>query len=95
MRSAEVAARAGVNVETLRYYQRRGLLEEPARLDSGYRWWGHEWVRVVRFIKAAQNVGFTLAQIATLLDLAAGGGDSCESVQVPGLRRRPSRLLHL
>jgi DNA-binding transcriptional MerR regulator len=78
MRSAELAAAAGVNVQTLRYYERRGLLPEPARLDSGYREWGPESVRIVRFVKRAQRLGFTLEEIRTLLELATGGPDSCE-----------------
>ncbi|MGH9086684.1 MAG: MerR family transcriptional regulator [Acidimicrobiales bacterium] len=77
MRSAEVASEAGVNVQTLRYYERRGLLAEPERLDSGYRAYGPEAVRVVRFVKRAQGLGFSLEEIESLLVLAAGGPASC------------------
>jgi DNA-binding transcriptional MerR regulator len=81
MRSAQVAAEAGVNIQTLRYYQRRGLLPEPDRLGSGYREWGHEAVRIVRFVKRAQRLGFTLEEVAVLLELAAGGPDSCDAAR--------------
>ena len=81
MRIGEVAARAGVNVETLRYYERRGLLAEPARRPSGYRSYDERSVRVVRFIKRAQELGFTLADIEELLRLAEGGSASCHEVR--------------
>ena len=68
MRSAQVAAEAGVNVQTLRYYERRGLLAEPDRLDSGYRAYGPEAVRVVLFVKSAQLLGFSLEEIESLLE---------------------------
>ena len=69
MRIGEVAAQAGVNVQTLRYYERRGLLEEPERRPSGYRTYAPEVVRLVLFIKKAQDLGFTLKEIAELLRL--------------------------
>lgn len=81
MRSAEVAHAAGVNPQTLRYYQRRGLLAEPDRLDSGYRSWDDTAVRTVRFVKHAQQLGFSLEEIASLLELAGGGPDSCETAR--------------
>jgi MerR family transcriptional regulator, mercuric resistance operon regulatory protein len=69
LRIGEVAARAGVNVQTLRYYERRGLLEEPDRRPSGYRTYPPDAVRVVRFIKRAQDLGFTLREVEELLRL--------------------------
>jgi Hg(II)-responsive transcriptional regulator len=81
MRIGEVATRAGVNVETLRYYERRGLLSEPTRQASGYRAYDEEAVRVVRFIKRAQELGFTLAEVEGLLRLADGGPESCREVR--------------
>jgi DNA-binding transcriptional MerR regulator len=81
MRSAQVAAEAGVNVQTLRYYERRGLLSEPERLVSGYRAYGPEAVRIVRFVKRAQQLGFSLEEIDSLLDLAAGGPESCDAAR--------------
>jgi MerR family transcriptional regulator, mercuric resistance operon regulatory protein len=81
MRSSQVAAEAGVNVQTLRYYERRGLLAEPQRLPSGYRAYGSDAVRRVRFVKRAQQLGFSLEEIDGLLELAAGGPRSCETAR--------------
>jgi Hg(II)-responsive transcriptional regulator len=81
MRTGEVAAQAGVNVQTLRYYERRGLLPEPARRESGYRVYGPDAVRRVRFIKRAQELGFGLAEAESLLALAAGGPESCDAAR--------------
>lgn len=74
MRIGEVAERAGVNVETLRYYERRGLLPEPARSPAGHRAYDDETVRFVRAIKEAQGLGFTLAEIEELLRLGRRSG---------------------
>ena len=81
MRIGQVANRAGVNVETLRYYERRGLLPEPARAASGYRRYPDDSVQVVRFIKRAQQLGFSLSEIEDLLRLAGGGPQSCREVR--------------
>jgi MerR family transcriptional regulator, mercuric resistance operon regulatory protein len=81
MRTSELAMRAGVNVQTLRYYERRGLLAAPPRSGSGYRAYPSDAVRVVRFVKRAQQLGFTLEEIEELLHLAGGGPDSCEAAR--------------
>lgn len=78
VRSGEVAGKAGVNVQTLRYYERRGLLARPKRLDSGYRAYAPETVDSVRFIKRAQELGFALSEIESLLDLSRGGPSDCD-----------------
>ncbi len=70
LRSGQVAAAAGVNLQTLRYYERRGLLEEPVRSLGGHRLYPSEAVTTLRVIKAAQRLGFTLAEISELLDTA-------------------------
>jgi DNA-binding transcriptional MerR regulator len=83
-----------VNPQTLRYYERRGLLAEPVRSPAGYRAYPVEAVRRVRFIKRAQVLGFSLAEVESLLDLAQGGPDSCDRVRalaaekIADLRRR-------
>lgn len=87
MRTGEVASEAGVNVQTLRYYERRGLLPEPRRRESGYRVYGRDAVEIVRFIKRAQELGFTLDEIETLFDFMAGGPDDCEQVRQLALGR--------
>ena len=81
VRTSEVAAQAHVNAQTLRYYERRGLLPKPERSNSGYRTYTPEAVRVVRFVKRAQQLGFTLDEIAELLHLAQGGPTSCEEAK--------------
>lgn len=68
MRSGELAAAAGVNVQTLRYYERRGLLDEPDRTLGGHRVYPAQTVTVLRVIKAAQRLGFTLDDVAELLE---------------------------
>lgn len=69
LRAGQVAAAAGVNRETLRYYERRGLLAEPARSPGGHRLYPTEAVTVLRVVKAAQRLGFTLDEVADLLKM--------------------------
>lgn len=68
LRTGEVAEQAGVNVQTLRYYERRGLLREPARSIGGHRLYPPDTVALLRVIKAAQRLGFTLGEVAELID---------------------------
>jgi MerR family transcriptional regulator, mercuric resistance operon regulatory protein len=68
LRTGEVAERAGVNVQTLRYYERRGLLAEPVRSHGGHRLYPADTVALLAVIKAAQRLGFTLDEVAELLD---------------------------
>jgi MerR family mercuric resistance operon transcriptional regulator len=81
MRTREVADRAGVNTQTLRYYERRGLLAEPPRSAAGYRDYPASAVAVLRFVKRAQELGFSLVEIEELLALAEGGPDSCDAAR--------------
>lgn len=69
LRRGQVAAAAEVNIETLRYYERRGLLAEPERSPGGHRLYPAEAVTVLRVIKAAQRLGFTLDEVGDLLEL--------------------------
>ena len=71
LRAGQVAGAAGVNVETLRYYERRGLLAEPDRSLGGHRLYSEDIVTRLRVIKAAQRLGFTLDEVAGLIE--AGG----------------------
>ena len=64
-----LAKRGSVNVETIRYYQRRGLLQEPSKPSGGFRLYPQESVKRVLFIKKSQSLGFTLEEILGLLDL--------------------------
>ncbi len=68
LRPGQVARAAGLNVETLRYYERRGLIDSPDRSLGGHRLYPEKTVTTLRVIKTAQNLGFTLAEVAELLD---------------------------
>jgi MerR family copper efflux transcriptional regulator len=72
----QVARRAGVGVETVRFYEREGLLEQPARRASGYRQYGADAVARLRFIRRAKELGFTLKEIGELLALRVEPGTS-------------------
>jgi len=82
MRVGEVAERAGVNVETLRYYERRGLLPAPDRDPSGHRRYDEDTVRLLRAIKEAQAVGFTLGEIAEYLRASRRSASPSEALRV-------------
>lgn len=71
MTIARLAEKGGVGVETVRYYQRRGLIGEPERPAGGIRRYGDDDVRRLRFVRSAQGAGFTLAEIGELLELDA------------------------
>lgn len=71
LRPGQVAAAAGINLETLRYYERRGLLDRPERTLGGHRVYPAEAVTALRIIKSAQRLGFTLTEVAELLDVVA------------------------
>ncbi len=77
----EVAGRAGVNKETVRYYEKRGLIPEPDRRRSGYRIFTKRHIDQIKFIKRAQELGFTLSEIKELLELRLDGSISCEHVR--------------
>jgi Hg(II)-responsive transcriptional regulator len=81
MRTSELAGRAGVNSETLRYYERRGLLVKPPRTSGGYRDYPAATVELLRFIKGAQELGFTLDEVKELLHLNGGGPDGCDAAR--------------
>ena len=83
MRIGQLAQRAGVNVETLRYYERRGLLAEPPRGPNGHRRYDEETVRFVRAVKEVQGLGFTLAEIEEYLGLSRlGPGRASDELRV-------------
>lgn len=76
----KLAQLAAVGVETVRFYERRGLLEAPARRPSGYRQYSTDAVARLRFIRRAKELGFTLPEIRQLLDLRLDPADSCSEV---------------
>ena len=76
-----LAQEAGVHVETVRYYERRRLLARPPEPASGYRIYPREAIRRIRFIKRAQQLGFSLREIGELLSLRAAPRSRCAQVQ--------------
>lgn len=81
----QVAQRAGVNTETVRFYQRQKLLEQPERPRQGFRRYGEDAVARIRFIKRAQELGFTLKEAAWLLALEEGR--SCAKARALAARK--------
>jgi len=82
MTIGQAARAAGVNVETIRYYERRGLIARPPRpADGGFRHYSPGTVRCVRFIKDAQGIGFSLAEISELLSLRVHPDATCRDVR--------------
>ncbi len=81
MTIGQVAKRAGVNVETVRFYEREGLIGEPPRRPSGYRQFGPDVVRRIRFIQRAKELGFSLREIGELLALRVSRGQTCADVK--------------
>ena len=81
MKIGEIAKAAGVNVQTLHYYERVGILKPSSRLDSGYRDYNSSAIRIIRFIKHAQELGFSLDEIQGLLGLSVDKKSKCERVQ--------------
>lgn len=81
LKIGEVADRGGVNLETIRYYEREGLLPKPPRLPSGYRMFPESAVSRVRFIKRAQELGFSLAEIKELLSIQIDPNKECADVK--------------
>lgn len=103
-----LARAAGVNIETVRYYERRGLLPEPPRRDSGYRAYDPGAVDRLRFIRSAQELGFTLDEIGALLALRVDAHATSADVRrhaqdkvadidrkLAALRQMRAALLHL
>lgn len=79
MRIGEVAKQAGVSVDTVRFYERRGVLPAPARKPSGYRVFTPSAVERIRLARAMQALGFTLDEVVDTLHVHDAGGATCES----------------
>ena len=80
-KTSEVAKQGGVNLETIRYYERRGLLPKPSRTPAGYRAFGTDAVRRLRFITHAQELGFSLKEVKELIALRVDARTSCADVR--------------
>ena len=87
MRIGELAALAGVPAATVRYYERRGLIAEPPRTGSGYREYAPGTAERIRFIRRAQDLGFSLEEIDELLELRVRDPRSCASVEARTRRK--------
>lgn len=83
----QVAKRTQVTVETVRFYEKRGLIVAPQRSNAGYRQYPEETVKRVRFIQNAKEVGFTLKDIAELLALRQEPGTSCIDIKLHATKR--------
>ncbi|HEL3255592.1 heavy metal-responsive transcriptional regulator [Stenotrophomonas riyadhensis] len=81
MKIGELAHRACVNIDTVRYYERHGLLPAPQRMASGYRFYGPEDVERLRFVRRAKTLGFTLSEIRELLSLSTHPDDDMAGIK--------------
>jgi Cd(II)/Pb(II)-responsive transcriptional regulator len=80
MRIGELARQAGVDVQTVRYYEREGLLDAPARTGSGYRTYGAEHLERLNFVRHCRSLDMPLAEIKRLIQLSRDARVSCEQV---------------
>ncbi len=81
LRSGTLAKLAGISADTLRLYERKGLISAPLRAANGYRCYSHDAVARVRMIRAALSIGFTLDELAKILKLRDAGGAPCHRVR--------------
>ncbi|MGE0440856.1 MAG: heavy metal-responsive transcriptional regulator [Gemmatimonadales bacterium] len=81
LKIGQVAKAAEVNIETIRYYERRGLFPNPQRTTAGYRQYDNDAVRRLKFVKRAQDLGFSLKEIKELLALRVRHGAACTAVE--------------
>jgi DNA-binding transcriptional MerR regulator len=86
-RSGELARKAGVSVDTLRHYERRGLLPAPKRLSNGYRLYAPEALERVLLVQCALSLGFTLAELSAFLGARGGGRLPCREVHRTAIER--------
>jgi Hg(II)-responsive transcriptional regulator len=86
MKIGTVARKAGFSVDTVRYYERRGLINPATRSASGYRQYSTEDIRRLRFIQHAKELGFTLEEIRQLLALRSGGSDCTRVRQIAEIK---------
>jgi MerR family Zn(II)-responsive transcriptional regulator of zntA len=84
----KLAALADVSANAVRFYEREGLMEVPAKTESGYRSYGPEAVQRLRFIKQAQHCGFTLAEIQALLELRDKSFSCCNDVRTKVIEKK-------
>jgi len=98
LKIGEVAKLGDVGIETLRFYERQGLIDRPARTESGYRLYDRTVLEQIEFIKRAQTLGFSLAEIARIIAERRAGGSPCLEVRQivrERLRELDARLVEL
>jgi Hg(II)-responsive transcriptional regulator len=81
MKIGAIAKRSGIGIETIRFYEREGLLQKPLRQPSGYRQFDESTLERLEYIRSAKELGFTLSEIRTLLELSFSAHASCEHIQ--------------
>lgn len=81
LKIGELSRQTGIGIETLRFYEKSGLLDKPARTYSGYRMYSSDVLDRLKFIKQAQVLGFSLDEIKKLIDDARGGHSPCDEVR--------------
>lgn len=81
LQRAELARRSGCNLETIRYYEKIGMMPEPPRTASGYRVYDEQHVARLRFILRGRELGFSIEELRGLLDLVDGGTQTCAEVK--------------
>lgn len=81
LKIGEVAKQTGIGVETLRFYERSGLLDAPVRTEAGYRLYGADALATLEFIKRAQMLGFTLSEIKRIIEESRSGESPCDEVR--------------
>ena len=95
------SAMSGVNIETIRYYEREGVIPRAPRTPTNRRLYGDEDIARLRFVKRCRNLGFSIPDIRTLLDLSAGNDAPCADVKalgerhLRGVRRKLDELVNL
>jgi len=87
MKIGELASKAEVNIDTVRYYERQGLLPAPQRLSSGYRQYAPEDVTRLRFVRRAKALGFTLHEIRDLLELSSQRGEDMAGMKAAAVQK--------
>ena len=87
MKIGELAQKAEVNIDTVRYYERQGLLPEPQRLRSGYRQYALGDVSRLRFVRRAKALGFTLQEIGKLLELSSHSGKDMAGMKTTAMEK--------
>ncbi|MDH5324858.1 MAG: helix-turn-helix domain-containing protein [Gammaproteobacteria bacterium] len=101
MKIGQLSTKTHCKIETIRYYERIGLLPAPARTDGGYRIYSDSHLRRLTFIRRSRELGFTIEEIRTLLDLVDGGIYTCKDIQtitmqhVESVRRKITDLKKL